>query len=447
MPDRTLFPPPGRIIFYPRAVLLLPLRRWNPAPVSPTGHAGRGRARREHRPRTAVPSPLLRAEVLPMSRSASLIRWRRLFGTSRRPAGRKARRAAPPRRLPQLEVLEDRVVPSVLPPSAVDDWTDTDGSTPVMVQVLANDSPPPGGHLLPGSVAVVSPPAHGTATPNPDGSITYTAGATFAGTDTFRYTVGDDLGGTSAPATVSVRVNRPVAADDWDDTDGTSPVTIDVLENDSDPDGHDRIEPALGTGAFVTLVSGPSHGTATPHADASFTYPASPAFTATDTFRYTVTDSHGGPSNVATVFVRVNAPTAVDDLEAFSGTAPVTIDVLENDSDPDGHGHIEPALGAGASVSLVSLPAHGTATPNPDGSITYTAGAGFTGTDTFRYTVTDDNGATSNVATVTVVGSAAGAVNDDFTDTDGISPVAVAVLANDSAAPGDSLVAGSVTVV
>ena len=40
-------------------------------------------------------------------------------------------------------------------------------------------------------------------------------------------------------------------------------------------------------------------------------------------------------------------------------------------------------------------------TLNADGSFTYTPDPGFNGTDRFTYTVTDDDGAVSNIATVT----------------------------------------------
>jgi len=270
----------------------------------------------------------------------------------------------------------------------------------------------------------VRAPQHGTAQVNPAlGEITYTATGTFTGTDTFQYTVRDSLGGTSNPATVSVRVNRPVAADDWTDTDGTTPVTIAVLANDADPDGNQHIDPTQHTGAFVTKLSSPQHGTAVLNADGSFTYTAVAGFTGTDSFQYMVTDDNGGASNPATVFVRVNVPTATDDLASFNGTTPTVINVLANDTDPDGNQHLVPS-----SVTIVSQPQHGQVQVNHGtGQVTYTANAGFFGTDTFRYTVMDDNGATSAPGTVTVVGfsAAPGRANDDVTDTDGTTPVAV----------------------
>jgi large repetitive protein len=370
-------------------------------------------------------------------------------------AARKRRESG--RRHPMLEILEDRSLPSAglrLPPPppgmgnqavVADDWTDTDGTTPVTINVLANDAPPAGDQLLPSTVTVVAAPAHGKATVNPStGLITYTSGpAFFSGTDTFQYTVRDNLGRTFGPGTVSVRVNRPVAGDDWIDTDATTPVSIAVLANDADPDGNSHIDPSKGTGAFLKLVSGPAHGSAVLNSDGTFTYTAAAGFTGTDRFRYTVTDDNGGASNVATVSVRVNVPTAADDLASFSGTTPVTVDVLANDQDPDGNQHLMPG-----SVTIVNGPQHGQVSVNPNtGQITYTAASGFNGTDTFQYTVSDDNGATSKPATVTVVGFLAGGINDAFTDTDGTTPVTIDVLANDADSFGGTLLPSSVIIV
>jgi hypothetical protein len=323
-------------------------------------------------------------------------------------------------------------------PTAADDGTDTDGSTPVTVHVLANDTDPDGNqHLVPGSVTLVGHPAHGAAVVNADGTITYTATAAFTGTDTFQYTVKDDNGATSNVATVSIRVNRPTAADDWTDTDGSTPVTINVLANDTDPDGNQHLVPGS-----VTLVSHPAHGTAVVRADGTIIYTATAGFTGTDSFKYTVSDDNGATSTPATVQVRINRPTAADDWTDTDGSTPVTINVLANDTDPDGNQHLLPG-----SVTLVSHPTHGTAVVSPDGTITYTATAGFTGTDSFKYTVSDDNGATSLPATVSVRVNRPTAA-DDWTDTDGTTPVTINVLANDTDPDGNQhLVPGSVTLV
>jgi hypothetical protein len=87
-------------------------------------------------------------------------------------------------------------------------------------------------------------------------------------------------------------------------------------------------------------------------------------------------------------------PVAGDDTAATEEETPVTIAVLANDSDPSG----DPLT-----VAAVADPARGTAVANADGTITYTPDAGFAGTETFEYTVSDDKGNTDTGAvTVTV---------------------------------------------
>jgi VCBS repeat-containing protein len=74
----------------------------------------------------------------------------------------------------------------------------------------------------------------------------------------------------------------------------------------------------------------------------------------------------------------------------------VTVNVLANDSDADG------TLDR-ATVALATLPASGTATVNATtGVITYTPAAASSGAVSFTYTVKDNNGATSNAATVVI---------------------------------------------
>ena len=78
------------------------------------------------------------------------------------------------------------------------------------IAVLANDSDPDGNTL---TIASVTPPAHGTATINASGTITYTSVSGYAGSDSFTYTVSDGHGGT-ATATVSVTVKAHTDGDD-----------------------------------------------------------------------------------------------------------------------------------------------------------------------------------------------------------------------------------------
>ncbi len=84
-------------------------------------------------------------------------------------------------------------------------------------------------------------------------------------------------------------------------------------------------------------------------------------------------------------------PEAGDDHAVTQRDTPVTIDVLANDTDPEGDD---------LSVTGVTQPANGTATINPDDTVTYTPNAGYTGDDAFSYTVSD--GELEDEGTVTV---------------------------------------------
>ncbi len=128
---------------------------------------------------------------------------------------------------------------------------------------------------------------------------------------------------------------------------------------------------------------------------------------------------------------KVVAPIAANDSASTSAGAAVTIPILDNDTCV---GACDPA-----SVTFGSTPANGTAGVNANGSVTYAPASGFSGTDSFTYTVRDTTTGTqvSNPATVTVaVGPAAPpaapvAVNDTATTPQG-TVVAINVTANDS---------------
>ena len=89
--------------------------------------------------------------------------------------------------------------------------------------------------------------------------------------------------------------------------------------------------------------------------------------------------------------MRNRAPLAAADSAATDAGTPVTIAVLANDNDPDGH-----AL----TVATVTAATGGSAVANPDGTVTYTPATGFVGTDSFTYSVSDAHGgsAGANVA-------------------------------------------------
>ncbi|MBD8538233.1 beta strand repeat-containing protein [Frigoribacterium sp. CFBP 8751] len=253
--------------------------------------------------------------------------------------------------------------------------------------VLANDS----GTGL--TAAVATGPSHGSLVLGRDGSFRYVPADGFSGTDTFTYTATDSEGA-STTSTVTVTV-LPTAVDDTASAVAGTPTTIAGSALTANDDG---------TGLTVTAVSTPGHGTAsvTPAGDVLYT-PADD-FSGTDTVDYTVTDGTGG-TDTGTVTVTVAPRASADTADAVAGSpldVPAGRGLLGNDG---GSGPLEAALATG--------PTNGTVVSNPDGSYVYTPAKGFSGTDTFTYTLTDANGVTST-GTVTVA-VAPKAVDDTVT--------------------------------
>lgn len=283
------------------------------------------------------------------------------------------------------------------PPTAQDDTAVTDENASVEVAVLNNDSDPDG-ELNPASVMVEAAPANGVAEVDPVfGSITYKPKDQFAGSDSLQYSVADDAGATDQ-AQVDILVEavneRPVVAADLAETDEDVPVTVYVLANDSDPDSTLDV-------ASVTIVSSPLNGVASVDpASGAVTYTPAAGFYGEDSLTYTVADSEGAVSGLAQVTITVHAvnaaPLAEADLAETDTDTPVSVDVLANDSDSDGM--LDPA-----SVAVIAQPASGTVSVDAStGAITYTPVAGFSGEDSFEYTVLDNEGAVSDPARVTI---------------------------------------------
>nr|WP_294813579.1 Ig-like domain-containing protein [uncultured Sphingomonas sp.] len=130
--------------------------------------------------------------------------------------------------------------------------------------------------------------------------------------------------------------------------------------------------------------------------------------TLTQVYTVTVADGHGGTTTQdVTVTITGESdnlpPDAVDDAYSVAGNVTLTVDandgVLANDTDDGG-------VGAGpgeASVTAFDATSAngGSVTVNPDGSFSYEPPVGFSGADSFTYTLTDAEGET-DIATVTV---------------------------------------------
>jgi hypothetical protein len=323
-------------------------------------------------------------------------------------------------------------------PSAVDDTAGTPNNTPVIIDVLANDIDPEGQALTITSVNSTT----GANVQIVNGKVQYTPKSNSnkrAGiTDTFTYTMKDPQGLTGS-ATVTVNVGEqankaPVTVDDQVSTPKQTPVTVDVLANDKDPDGDPLTLESVSSsiGANVQIING----------KVVYTPKFSSNQAASESFTYTVKDTDGATSSASvTINVGANqAPDAADDQMSTAYGAPVTIDVLANDIDPDDQTITIKSVNSstGANVQIVN------------GKVLYTPSPNFNkagGTDTFTYIVEDIQGATDS-ATVTVsvgkkLNGAPSAVNDTASTAYG-KPVSINVLANDTDPEGDTITIDSV---
>jgi len=154
-------------------------------------------------------------------------------------------------------------------------------------------------------LAITQEPEHGAATVNDGGtssnptddSITYAPGSGFAGNDRFVYQI-CDADGDCAEAKVSIKVepaaenDTPQATNDSVTTKENTPVTINVLENDSF--GND------GPGS-VSVTKDPSHGravisdngTANDASDDAIVYTPENGYVGGDAFEYQICDADG----------------------------------------------------------------------------------------------------------------------------------------------------------
>ena len=272
-------------------------------------------------------------------------------------------------------------------PTAVDDRVTTNEDTAVTFDPRTNDTDPDGDPLTVTAFAA----DNGTVTRGPDGRLTYKPNTNFNGTDTIRYTVSDPSGQTST-AIVDVTVT---AVNDAPVRNGTLPpqtaadsstVTIPTAQSFTDPEGDALTYTATGLPAGLAINGTTGEITGTLGRSASqangggydvVVTASDGRATQTQGFRLTVTNP---------------PPVAVDDAtQTTPEDTPVTINVLGNDSDPDG----DPLTVTGATA------ANGTVRVNGDGTITYTPAADWNGTDRITYTISDGEGGTSS-ATVDV---------------------------------------------
>jgi len=302
------------------------------------------------------------------------------------------------------------------------------GGGALTLNVLVNDVDPDGDLLTVISVGGV-PTGMGTVgIPSGSASVTYTPDA--AGGVSFTYTVEDPTGATSTATVTGVVVNQPPQAvnDNSFTVAATAGATVlDVLANDSDPNGDTLIVTAVsattGSGTVQITAGGSS---------VSYT----PGLSSSETFTYTVSDGAGGVDTAqVTVTVQNTLPVAVTDTASVQVGASQILNVLSNDSDPDGHG---------ISINSVTPPSLGGSVTIVSGgsSLSYTAGSA--GSETFSYTIVDAlGGFATALVTVTVATPpnphAPTTVDDSYWVDPNASSTNFTPLGNDSDDDGDTL--------
>ena len=344
-----------------------------------------------------------------------------------------------------IEIIENN--PAVNdPPVGVNDVFITLIDMPVESNIVANDFDPDGDNISI-STFPTSQPENGTVVINSDGTFEYVPNLGFSGDDYFNYQICDDqTPSLCTEAVVSITIIPPVdginftfANDDAANTDEDTPISGDLLANDTDPEGHTQsINP--------TPVNQPEHGTVIINFDGTYTYTPAPDYEGADQFTYILCDN-GTPSacDEAVVYLVVNGendpPLAIDDINNTIKNMPTCGFVLTNDTELEGDGLV-------LNTTPVVASANGTVSLNEDGKYTYTPDTDFVGEDSFEYVVCDDQTpALCDTAKVVIevldfnplVNNPPNGVEDNV-QTNVNTPVIGSLLSNDSDIDGDNLV-------
>ncbi|OAQ38100.1 hypothetical protein A5893_14950 [Pedobacter psychrophilus] len=291
--------------------------------------------------------------------------------------------------------------PPFTSPTALDDIITECTSKTTIINVVANDASTNAGGSIDLTSIDLDPSiagdqksflvvGKGTFTANTNGTITFTPlNNTVTGPVNARYAISDNFGYKSAPANIII----------------AEPVTI--IQANAGPDQLINISTATGTVTITGNAPANSSGRWVQTSGPAGTIISSPNTPSTNitgingTYIFTYTLTALGQCPVTDdVQIIINAiPVAVNDVATGVVNTPIPINVINNDTDRDGNATINLTT-----VVIKTQPTNGTVTVNPvTGVVTYTPNPGYSGPDSFTYTVKDNRGAESNPATVNII--------------------------------------------
>ncbi len=257
--------------------------------------------------------------------------------------------------------------------------------------LLANDTAPEGDEL---TVAIHTAPAVGELSLNADGSFTYQPVSGSQGPVTFLYQLENQNGETSyATGTIQVTAGNkaPLAIDNYYTVQVPNTLSVSaangLLANDIDLDGHVL---------SAELVTPPAVGTLSLNSDGGFTFQGDPTDSGRYSFTYRVVDALGATAEgqVHLTLVSRNLPIANPDRgDALKGIE-ATINVLGNDSDPDGNALRVVSVSGGDSTFIRVV---------DDQTIAYFTMSGDARTVMLNYTISDGIHEASSTVTVNVI--------------------------------------------
>lgn len=230
-------------------------------------------------------------------------------------------------------------------------------------------------------------PINGTVTAfnTTTGAFTYTPNSNFNGSDTFTYTV-RNAAGVSSPMTITVNVGSV----------GGAPTGRALSFSTSNGVAYNGSLGATGNSPYTFSITGsPTHGSISNFnsSTGAFTYTPTANYSGSDTFTYTVSNS-AGVSSPVTVTVNNGTSSGAPTGQNLSFTSQNGVAI---------NGQLT-ATGSGPyTYTLVNSPTHGTFSgfSSANGSFSYIPNTGYTGSDSFTYTVGNGT-ATSSAYTVSI---------------------------------------------